>query len=470
MAAFGDPTLFEEFTKERDSSDKILLSDKSKQIEQNSTKNLDDTGNPEDLLGNSENGVKIPRLADDTTENESAEVCLDSATNIGKPINLGAEQNAALRALKEDYERANIQNILCDIGPAKIAARPKSYDDYAFSAALPNFVQVGQLNPLAGPSERAKFLHTNSIIGSSQIYSDCVVDALGWPLTDYNITASLGWEIPRYEQVFRKPLPVDPEEEEKEQRLAQHPKSTCFNCGGDHVLAACTEPKNMARISKARQEFMANSPSNKSQARYSEEDPRFAKFKAGVVSDSLRKALGLHSDQLPPYIYRMRRLGYPPGHLEEAFKQDSGLTVFDNSGKEVPFDTDSDKEDGEVNESKQSSEAQYDIKKIVEYPGFNVDIPKGFTDESATFRAPKMQHFQMKHYFESQIAKQKKPLKRKQSHDDDITDSRGPKAMKTWISQLTMLHAPPTSSSLMPGFRKMTPKHQKSLMRSRLSL
>jgi hypothetical protein len=52
-----------------------------------------------------------------------------------------------------------------------------------------------------------------------------------------------------------------------------------------------------------------------------------------VCSDSLREALGLRSYQLPPYIYRMRTMGYPPGHLADAKKEESGLTVFDSSGK-----------------------------------------------------------------------------------------------------------------------------------------
>lgn len=46
-------------------------------------------------------------------------------------------------------------------------------------------------------------------------------------------------------------------------------------------------------------------------------------------SDELRKALGLKSQDLPDYIYRMRLLGYPPGYLLEAEVTSSGLAVYD---------------------------------------------------------------------------------------------------------------------------------------------
>lgn len=109
-----------------------------------------------------------------------------------------------------------------------------------------------------------------------------------------------------------------------------------------------------------------------------EDDPKFAKFKAGSISDELRQALGLRASQLPPYIYRMRMLGYPPGHLQDAIKETSGLAVFDADGKglqvddgfyligissqqfiqfaEVPKNSDKSKEEGEVEDEGGSGE------------------------------------------------------------------------------------------------------------------
>jgi len=51
-----------------------------------------------------------------------------------------------------------------------------------------------------------------------------------------------------------------------------------------------------------------------------------------VHSDNLRAALGIKSNQLPPYIYQMRVFGYPPGHLENARQETSGLAMFGKHG------------------------------------------------------------------------------------------------------------------------------------------
>lgn len=44
-------------------------------------------------------------------------------------------------------------------------------------------------------------------------------------------------------------------------------------------------------------------------------------FKPGEISDRLRYALGLEINDIPEYIYRMRRIGfikgYPPGWLQK---------------------------------------------------------------------------------------------------------------------------------------------------------
>lgn len=51
-----------------------------------------------------------------------------------------------------------------------------------------------------------------------------------------------------------------------------------------------------------------------------------------ISSNNLRQALGINSTELPPYIYQMRIVGYPPGHLENAKRRFSGLTMFDKNG------------------------------------------------------------------------------------------------------------------------------------------
>jgi len=54
-------------------------------------------------------------------------------------------------------------------------------------------------------------------------------------------------------------------------------------------------------------------------------------------SDNLRAALGIKLNQLPPYIYQMRVFGYPPGHLESARQETSGLAMFGKHGLGVPL-------------------------------------------------------------------------------------------------------------------------------------
>lgn len=56
-------------------------------------------------------------------------------------------------------------------------------------------------------------------------------------------------------------------------------------------------------------------------------------------SEKLLSALGVDMDTLPPHIYRMRQLGYPPGWLKEAEMENSGLTLYDGKGKSSPGET-----------------------------------------------------------------------------------------------------------------------------------
>lgn len=54
-------------------------------------------------------------------------------------------------------------------------------------------------------------------------------------------------------------------------------------------------------------------------------------------SQELLDALGVSANKVPPFIYRMRELGYPPGWLKEAEEENSGLQLYDGNGI-VSFD------------------------------------------------------------------------------------------------------------------------------------
>uniref|UniRef100_A0A4W3HBF7 Zinc finger CCHC domain-containing protein 8 n=1 Tax=Callorhinchus milii TaxID=7868 RepID=A0A4W3HBF7_CALMI len=212
------------------------------------------------------------------------------------------------------------------------------------------------------------------VVGSVQYFTNFCLDKLGQPLLNENPQLTDGWEIPKYEQIFAQAVSLDGQEVGLK---AKRPKACCFNCGStEHQLKDCPKPRDLARISEKRKEFMtmvSDSPHPNSQHRYHEE--KFDKFKPGVISDELKDALGMTDENLPPFIYRMRQLGYPPGWLEEAELETSGLALYD--GK--------DSSDGEVQDNEQhpkTHQPAYDTSKLIDYIGFNVILPKGIQDVS----------------------------------------------------------------------------------------
>ncbi|KAJ8984849.1 hypothetical protein NQ317_013050 [Molorchus minor] len=167
---------------------------------------------------------------------------------------------------------------------------------------------------------------------------------------------------------------IDKEESSPETAKLEMKISTqiCFNCDDNHAIRDCPLPKNYAKINAARQRFKAQ----KQTSRYHlEEDQKYGHFTPGKMSDKLREALGLRRNELPPYIYQMRLLGYPPGWLEEAKIIYSNLEMFDSDGKNVR---------GSLAKRKEG----LDPEKVKEYPGFNVPMPKHVKDEYRLHRVP----------------------------------------------------------------------------------
>lgn len=79
-------------------------------------------------------------------------------------------------------------------------------------------------------------------------------------------------------------------------------------------------------------------------------------------------------------------LGYPPGWLEEARLQHSGLTLFNSDGV---AEADPNDEPGEILE--EGDRDQYDFKKIYDFPGFNVPPPPDTRDENGQYWTSQMQ-------------------------------------------------------------------------------
>ncbi|XP_068240829.1 zinc finger CCHC domain-containing protein 8-like [Palaemon carinicauda] len=168
------------------------------------------------------------------------------------------------------------------------------------------------------------------------------------------------------------------------------PKKTCFNCLGDHNFQECPEPSNPQRIAANRKKQKS---SRISSVRYHEDcDNKYSQYQPGRISESLREALGLRYGELPIHIYRMRYLGYPPGWLKAAEVRQGEMKLYDGSGKSVVHP---DAEEGEV----ESSLVKYNPDKLINYPGFNVEIPKGYRDDWKDLNFPRMQRYHRKSEF-----------------------------------------------------------------------
>ncbi|KAF5929337.1 hypothetical protein HPG69_019358 [Diceros bicornis minor] len=233
-----------------------------------------------------------------------------------------------------------------------------------------------------------------SVVGSVLYFTNFCLDKLGQPLLNENPQLTEGWEIPKYQQVFSHIVSLEGQEI---QVKAKRPRPHCFNCGSEeHQMKDCPMPRNAARISEKRKEYMdacGETNNQNFQQRYHAEEveERFGRFKPGVISEELQDALGVTDKSLPPFIYRMRQLGYPPGWLKEAELENSGLALYD--GKDGG---DGETEAGEVQQNKSVT---YDLSKLVTYPGFNISTPRGIPDEWRMFGSIPMQACQQKDVF-----------------------------------------------------------------------
>nr|XP_033810129.1 zinc finger CCHC domain-containing protein 8 isoform X3 [Geotrypetes seraphini] len=246
-----------------------------------------------------------------------------------------------------------------------------------------------------------------SVVGSVLYFTNFCLDKLGQPLLNENPNLTDGWEIPKYQQVFTQILAL--EGQDILQVKSKRPKANCFNCGSEeHQLRDCPQPRDLVRISGKRKEFMelCGEAGNQSyQQRYHAEEveERFGRFKPGILSEELRDALDLSENNLPPFIYRMRQLGYPPGWLKEAELENSGLSLYDGDEKGIAKPrTRQDTSDGELEDEEPGGKARcvtYDISKLVNYPGFNISAPRGIADDWRLFGSIPMQSYHQKDVF-----------------------------------------------------------------------
>ncbi|XP_021167269.2 zinc finger CCHC domain-containing protein 8 [Fundulus heteroclitus] len=230
------------------------------------------------------------------------------------------------------------------------------------------------------------------VVGSVLYFSTFSVDKLGQPLVNENPQLTDGWDVPIYQQVFNQVIGTDGLEMESKNK---RPKSMCFNCGSSaHQLRDCPQPRDMAAINERRKEFNQNSSQvTQSNQRYhaDEVEERFAKFKPGVLSEELLAALGVDGTTLPPLIYRMRHLGYPPGWLKEAEMENSGLSLYDGNASNDDFGS-------------TSQNISYDVSKLVDFPGFNVPASHQIKDEFMHHGSIPMQTSHMKQNYAAYLS------------------------------------------------------------------
>ncbi|WAR03845.1 ZCHC8-like protein [Mya arenaria] len=253
----------------------------------------------------------------------------------------------------------------------------------ALRSTVPSCAEINDKIPVDKRTD--KMFQAHKIIGCCHFYGSYMLDALGWPLVEFNPSLTDSWDIP-----------------------TQKPK--CWNCDGDHMMTECKEPRDQRKISENRKQFMASSreqqPSGPKGGRYhvdASQDPRFSKFKPGTISEELRSALGYDEDQLPLYIYRMRALGYPPGWMEDA-KGTPGLAMFDEHGN----DPDESPESGTL-----------DVEKIIEYPGFTTPMPDHVADESEFYCLPQLQPHQLKATLQANTRALAESMKRVNEEEED---------------------------------------------------
>ncbi|CAL5021417.1 unnamed protein product [Urochloa decumbens] len=151
--------------------------------------------------------------------------------------------------------------------------------------------------------------------------------------------------------------------------------SRCFNCGSySHAMRDCPKPRDNVAISNARKQHNLKrnqSNANRVQNRYYQKTPgKFDDLKAGVLGPETRECLGIGENDPPPWLHRMRELGYPPGYLDVVDDEDkpSGITIFGDGEVKLEY------EEGELPEQGEASPPRKRM--TVEFPGINAPIPE----------------------------------------------------------------------------------------------
>ncbi|XP_022642725.1 uncharacterized protein LOC106775991 isoform X3 [Vigna radiata var. radiata] len=148
----------------------------------------------------------------------------------------------------------------------------------------------------------------------------------------------------------------------------------CFNCGSyNHSLRECQRPRDNTAVNNARKQHKSRRNQNSSSrnpTRYYQNSPagKYDGLRPGVLDDATRQLLGLGELDPPPWLNRMREIGYPPGYLDvDSEDQPSGIMIY--TDREI-----ADQEDGEIMEV-ESDSSKPKRRMTVKFPGINAPIP-----------------------------------------------------------------------------------------------
>ncbi|KAF8399188.1 hypothetical protein HHK36_015053 [Tetracentron sinense] len=150
--------------------------------------------------------------------------------------------------------------------------------------------------------------------------------------------------------------------------------SRCFNCGSyNHSMKECPKPRDNVAVNNARKQHMSKrnqTAGSRNSTRYYQSSPggKYDGLRPGALCAETRQLLGLGELDPPPWLNRMREIGYPPGYLvPNDDDQPSGIIIYaDEEIKE-------EQEDGEIFETGNPDQQK---KMCVEFPGVNAPIPE----------------------------------------------------------------------------------------------
>ncbi|AAG00237.1 F1N21.3 [Arabidopsis thaliana] len=154
----------------------------------------------------------------------------------------------------------------------------------------------------------------------------------------------------------------------------------CFNCGAySHSIRECPRPFDRSAVSNARRQHKRKrnqTPGSRLPSRYyqSLQRGKYDGLKPGSLDAETRKLLGLKELDPPPWLNRMREIGYPPGYfaVEEDDDDHSRITIFGE--EETKEEEEVKTEEGEILEKASPQEPRKIM--TVGFPGINAPIPE----------------------------------------------------------------------------------------------